>query len=93
MFDAGRRVMKEVMNLIEAKEQREMDAAESEVTWTAASEARISKAETGPSGESGFGVKSEGFTEGDPSDRQSKLGLFASGRRVGGERCGGLARG
>ena len=44
------------MNLIEAKEQREMDAAESDVTWTAASEARISKAETGPSGESGFGV-------------------------------------
>ena len=60
-----KRLRKEVMNLIEAKEQKDIDAAEDGVIW-AASEARSSKAERGLSGISGVGVNrkdSQGINE------------------------------
>ena len=51
------------MNVIEAKEQRDMDAAEGGVTWKAASEARSSAAEADPSGEFGFGFNRKASLE------------------------------
>ena len=42
-----RRLENEVMNVISAKEQREMDAVEGDA-WKAASEARCSEAKMGP---------------------------------------------
>ena len=59
---------KEVMSAvewkrIEAKETREMDAAGGGVTGKAAFGAPSSKAEIGPSGESGVGVNRKGSVE------------------------------
>ena len=75
---------------IEAKEPRETDAAGGGVTWKAASGAQSSKADIGPSGESGVGVNPKGSLEVKAEESSSgdvilethgsKLGLLADGR-------------
>ena len=81
---------KELMSAIEAKEHREVDAAEGGVTWKAVSEAHSSKAEVGPSGESRFGVNRKDPLE---ETRRRVRQSWDCSQQVGREVCDGLARG
>ena len=59
----------------EVKGRIVMDASRSDVTWMAASGTQSSKAEIGPSGESGYGVNRKGSLE--DQSPMSSAGMFA----------------
>ena len=86
-----RRLENEVMNVILAKEQREMDVVEGDA-WKAATEARSSEAKMGPSGEFGFGVNRKDSLE----ETRRHMGQSWDCSQMedeSEERCDGLARG
>ena len=80
--EKGRRRRKEneVMSAILAKEPRETEVAEGDVTWKAASVARSIEAGQGTSGKSEFEVNRKDLLEGTSPEYESKFGLFASRR-------------
>ena len=72
---------------IDAKEQRETDAAKNSVTWKAESGAQSSTAEMGFSGECGVGVNQKGLVEMRKTEKVAAAMLlwspFSIGAKVG----------